>query len=252
MVLDYKNILENKTYLELLKTVPLDIADKINSLENVARFQFKEYPKDVITDNTRNHTLRCINLANITEFGIAKDILLRTLWIHDIPELITNDITVVEKYRKENAEKKFEIEEISAAKELLSEEDQLLLGKFNNANNFLKGNTTLEDSLLSIDFIIAKIIDNSEGNLTFHYYISNWVASNKYDEKLLPPIDSLRHSFITNIKFIDKIKKELPKEQSEVIIKFIELILETITGFWNKVPVEKIPNVIKEYINKHE
>lgn len=252
MVLDYKNILENKTYLDLLKTVPLDIADKINSLENVARFQFKEYPKDVIIDNTRNHTLRCINLANTFDFGIAKDTIIRTLWIHDIPELITNDITVVEKYRKENSEKKFEIDELKAAKELLSENDQLLLGKFNNANNFLKGNTVVDSDTSFIDFIIAKIIDNSEGNLTFHYYISKWVASDTYNGKLLPPTDSLKHSFVTNIKFMDKIKKELPKEQSEILIKFIELVLETITGFWNKVPVEKIPNVIKEYINKHE
>lgn len=252
MVLDYKNILENKTYLDLLKTVPLDIAEKINSLENVARFQFKEYPKDVIIDNTRNHTLRCINLANTVDFGISKDTILRTLWIHDIPELITNDITVVEKYRKENAEKKFEIDELKAAKELLSKDDQLLLEKFNHANNFLKGNTVVDADTSFIDFIIAKIIDNSEGNLTFHYYISKWVASDTYDEKLLPPIDSLKHSFVTNIKFIDKIKKELPKEQNEMLIKFIELVLETITRFWNEVPVEKIPDVIKGYINKHE
>ena len=248
MNLNYKYILENELYLDTLKLIPDDIKNHINALKKVKRFQFKEYPKNILIDDTKKNTLKCVNIAKTLALDTNYPSLIRTLWIHDIPELITKDLTVIEKYRNKNAASEFDVKEMIAAEQLLNKDDQELLKAFNAANNFLKGNTPWNEKTVSLEAVFAKLIDNSEGNMTFHYFISRWAASERYDKTLLPPRDSLLHSFITNQKFLSRIEQFTPKEYNKDLIAFIANVLENIKRLWFDVPADRIPDELRVYL----
>ena len=249
MNIEYKRILVGKSYLKEGKQIPADLKDNINALEHVLRFQFKEYPTGVIVDNTKVHTFKCVHLAKSLGLDLKYPTLLRTLWIHDIPELETNDVTVIEKYRKDNVDKAVEQKELKAAKSLLSKTDQKLLTSFNAANNFLK---VKPDEIPNLSFLYAKLIDNSEGNMTFHYFISSWVKSKNYKADLLPPPDSLIHPFVTNAKFKQRIKLNIQHEDIIHLLDFIDSVVNEIKLFWKDVPKSRIPTVITNAIKDYE
>ncbi len=248
MKLDYKAILDQKSYLALKSQIPNDLLEQINALEKVKRFQFKEYPKNVIIDDTKLHTIKCVNLVRVLGLENVGAELERTLWIHDITELLTGDITAIEKNRKAQRANKFNMYEESAATQSLTKKDQRLFANFNNANKFLKGKTTFALTHTTLAALFAKIIDNSEGNMTFHYFISRWVASDKFDLAKLPPQDSLKHTFLTNQKFLENVQKSLPNSETEKLTELIELVLRNIRNMWKDMPSSRTPSVVKEYL----
>uniref|UniRef100_A0A7C4XT05 HD domain-containing protein n=1 Tax=candidate division WWE3 bacterium TaxID=2053526 RepID=A0A7C4XT05_UNCKA len=246
--LNYQKIIENKPYTKLLKEVPSELKNQLHNLSLIKRFQFKEYPKDLIADNTLDHTLRCVYLAKKINLRLNKAKLIRTLWVHDIPKLLTNDLTVIEKYRNLDADKNFRLREHKAAKKLLSSVDRSLLDLFNKADDFLKWKV-MRVREIPLESIAAKIIDNSEGNMTFHYFVSGWVASEAYNPKLLPPTDSLIHTFRINNIMQNQLKL-LPETHGKELANLIDTVLKTIGTFWKNVPQEKIPSVLGDYL-KH-
>lgn len=249
MDLDYKRTLDEKLYLKEQKHVPLDLIDNLNALEHVLRFQFKEYPTGVIVDNTKVHTLKCIHLAKSLDLDLKYPNLLRTLWIHDIPELEASDVTEVERYRNTNVDKTAEQGELHAAKRLLNKADRDLLNTFNNTYEFLKKKTEV---IPSLSFLYAKLVDNSEGNMTFHYFISKWVKSESYNTDLLPPPDSLIHPFVTNAKFKQRLKQNIQREDIKHLLEFIDSVINEIKLFWKDVPKSRIPVVITNAIKDYE
>ncbi len=249
MNLNYRSILSNKAYLKEEKLIPQNLSTNIDALKTVLRFQFKEYPKGVIIDNTKVHTLKCIHLVKSLGLDLKYPTLLRTLWIHDIPELETNDITVIEKYRKDSVDNATEQKELKAARSLLSKADQKLLIDFNAANNFLKDKS---DAIPDLSFLYSKLVDNSEGNMTFHYFIANWVKSKNYKTDLLPPPDSLVHPFKTNAKFKERIKQDIQHEDIKHLLEFIDSVINEIKIFWQDVPRSRIPRVITDAIKDYE
>jgi len=249
MNLDFKKIVEEKKYLDSEKEIPEDISQHIEELKKVKRAQFKEYPEGVFEDDTRNHTLKCVYIAKkVADERVFLDTV-RTLWIHDIPELITGDLTVIEKYRDSTSAKKFEKEELDAAKKLLTPRDQELLIDFNNASKLLKNKPNQNNKKASPSSLLAKIIDNSEGNLMYHYCFTKWFKSKKYDQSNLPPKDSLQHTFITNEKFLQTIEQKIQGSEKEVLVNFIKAVLVNAKRFWKEVPSERIPTVVKKHLH---
>ena len=249
MNIEYKRILDGKSYLKEEKQIPADLKDNINALEYVLRFQFKEYPTGVIVDNTKVHTFKCVHLAKSLGLDLKYTTLLRTLWIHDIPELEASDVTEVERYRNTNVDTTTEQNELHAAQRLLNKADRALLNTFNSTYDFLKMKTEVTPSL---SFLYAKLIDNSEGNMTFHYFISNWVKAKNYKIDLLPPPDSLIHPFVTNIKFKKRIKLNIQHEDINHLLDFIDSVINEIKLFWKDVPKSRIPTVITDAIKDYE
>ncbi len=139
MLFDYIDTLNSKSYQEVSLTIPPDLSELVNSLTAVKRFQFKEYPPNVFIDNTYTHTLRCVGLARSSTLPLNQALLERILWVHDIPEILIGDVTVIEKYRDKKIDQKVEKSEEEASRQLLSINDQELLKRFNAASDFLKG-----------------------------------------------------------------------------------------------------------------
>ncbi len=247
MKLNYTPIIEEKHYLKHRDLIPKELKNHINSLKKIPRFQLNEYPKGVIKDSTKEHTLKCIHLANTINFKIQKKKLIRTLWIHDIPELIIKDITVIEKNRKPRLSEELDNQEVEAAKILLNETDRELLTQFNKAYEILKGKEKWTGQV-PLEMLLGKIIDNTDGNITFHYFVSKWTASSSYKKEEMFPMDSLEYSFLTNRKFSKFIKAHFPKEQQEILLHFIDVTLENIHHLWKNVPEKRIPKELKKHL----
>lgn len=96
MLFDYIDTLNSRSYQEVSLTIPPDLCDLVNNLTAVKRFQFKEYPPNVIIDDTYTHTLKCVALARAGKIALDQALLERILWVHDIPEILIGDVTVTE------------------------------------------------------------------------------------------------------------------------------------------------------------
>lgn len=242
MNINYQEILDNKKYHSQVSSIPKDLEDHIEKLSTVARFASKGYPKHVFKGlNTRVHTLKCTYLAGILDIPnkIDRHKLSRILWIHDIPEIITEDITVIDKQNDKNAENEFYYRELIAGRRLLNDSDLLMLVNFNIANYFLSGKIDFAPEDV---FILAKIIDAGEGNMTYHYTLTNWIKSDSYNKDQLPNIASRSHAF----KKMKIYKSQVSDEYSH---NLINEILNNVCGFWERVPDSRVPQDIKDHIN---
>lgn len=248
MLFDYIDTLYSKSYQDASLTIPSDLCELVNSLVAVKRFQFKEYPPNVIIDNTYTHTLKCIGLARASKISLNQVLLERMLWVHDIPEILIRDVTVTEKYRDKKIDQKVEKSEEEASRHLLSIYDRGLLKRFNAASDFLKGKMRWDENTIGFEAVSAKLIDNSEGNMTFHFFITNWIRSDKFEECLMPPLDSIIHTFVTNQKFKEAIEKNLSSQYSEVLLPFIECVLDNVRVCWRSVLPLRIPSQILKYL----
>jgi 5'-deoxynucleotidase YfbR-like HD superfamily hydrolase len=248
MLFDYIDILNSKSYQEVSLTIPPDLCDLVNNLTAVKRFQFKEYPPNVIIDDTYTHTLKCIGLARTSKLALNQALLERILWVHDIPEILIGDVTVTEKYRDTKIDREVEKSEEGAARQLLSTSDQELLKKFNAASDFLKGKAVWDENTIGFEAVFAKLIDNSEGNMTFHYFITNWVRSDEFEESLMPPLDSLVHTFITYRNFDNLVIKNLSQQNASALVSLTACVLDNIRACWRKVPSSRIPSELLKYL----
>jgi 5'-deoxynucleotidase YfbR-like HD superfamily hydrolase len=244
--LNYKKILEEKSYKKHTEKIPAELKEHVNALEEILRFQLDEYPPGVIIDSTREHTLKCVHLTETIDFELDVEKLTRTLWIHDIPEIIIQDITVIEKNRKPKLSKRLDAEEIEASQELLNKENQDLLESFNKAYEVLKGKRTWNKQEIPLEMLIAKLIDNTEGNMTFHYFVTKWIKSDAYKRELMFPDDSLEYSFDINKTFKESIKGQFNENEQRKLMHFIDIALENIRDFWKKVPENRIPEKVKQ------
>lgn len=248
MEFNYADILSTHAYLVTASSIPSDLTAKVLALSDVKRFQFKEYPPNVIVDNTFTHVLKCIHLTHVLQTHLNQTLLERILWIHDIPELTMGDVTVIEKSRSSPLNKRLEAQELVISKSMLSSSDQILLQQFNTASTFLKGQHAWDPELSCFEALLAKLIDNAEGNMTFHYFITQWVNSDKFAYSLMPPTDSLIHTFVSNQRFKSIIQDTLPEEQALVASSLIKCVLENVLDMWNTVPLERVPSAIIKYL----
>ena len=100
------------------------------------------------------------------------------LSVHDIPEAIITDVTVIEKDLNPDLAAQLEQAEIAAAPQLLHEDDIKLLDEFNAAGRFLKGDSQAVESVTSTG-ILAKVLDSIDGNIGFHFFVTEWIKSRK-------------------------------------------------------------------------
>lgn len=248
MLFDYIDILNTKSYQEVSLTIPPDLCDLVNNLTAVKRFQFKEYPPNVIIDDTYTHTLKCVALARASKIALDQALLERILWVHDIPELLIGDVTVTEKYRDKKIDKEVEKSEKTASRKLLSASDQELLKVFNTASDFLKGKVAWDESTVGFEALCAKLIDTAEGNMTFHYFITSWARSADFEESLMPPLDSLVHTFVTYRSFNNLVIENLSQRNASTLRSSTACTLDNIRACWRNVPSSRIPSELIKYL----
>jgi len=223
--------------------IPQDIKDYIDKLEGVKRFnQFSEKKPGMIDDNSKAHTIRCVHRATTLPFKHQD--LIRTLWIHDIPEYTDAvDLSAVERYENRDVAKKQEEAENEVAKKIFDESDYELFQNFHTAEDFLRrAGTKIPKNQQTL---IANVIDVLDGNLVFIYFYTKWIQNQTSGDE-----DNIRTTFKYGLEIREKMLKAVKNPQVSPEIRdaihflfngYVRVALD----LWSKVDADKIPQGMK-------
>lgn len=187
-----------------MKRVPEDLVLQVAKTFKIARFKDEKYP-DIFEDNVGKHTLRCLEMADrINSDMIDKELLKRILAIHDLPEIIAGDVTVVGKA------------------------DFELWKEFERAKMVLSG---MGVPVALPEAVLAKIIDASDGCKWFHARLAIWAASDKFDRTKFPPLAALTYTFETHGQYEEnlertKLNPEIKKTAGQLIREMLEFTVQ--------------------------
>lgn len=228
--------------------IPPDIKKYIEKLENVKRFnQFTKNKPGMIEDNSKAHTLRCVYRAVTLPFNNPD--LVRTLWIHDIPEYTDGvDVSAVERYKNFALAKKQEEAENEEAKKVFKESDYKLFENFHAAEDFLRrsGDKIPHNQ----QALVANVIDVLDGNLVFIYFYTKWIQNRPNGDE-----DNIRTTFKYGLEIRERMLKaiENPKVKPEIrdaIHLLFNGYVAVALDLWNKVDEKKIPQSMEPEILK--
>lgn len=225
---------------------PEDLAKLAFAAKRVLRYLGKGYPEGVFYDHTLAHTERCVVKGMLLSLSpTIKDPLIRTLWLHDLPEVFTSDYTSVDKARDSALDLKLTHAEDQIAQRILKPDDLELYRAFKQAGRFLKG----EEELAKPAALIAKIIDAVDGNMFFHYFLASWANSSDFEEIRLPPEPALTFTFDQEKSYRTRIKSA-PVEQDikDICLVLLDEQIEYIRQLWRNIDPKRIPKGIREHL----
>ncbi len=232
--------------------IPKDIRYLINRLEVVKRFDNPSYPPNVFKDNTKRHTLRLVESANVLDISkIDKRKLIRMLYIHDLPEIRYGDVTVIDKFSSQNTLRSVLDGEERVAKQILSENDFKLFQDFQTAYKFLSSVINSSNNLNCVA-ILANILDRKDGNVFYHKNLTKWIKSVYFNKDQIPPVKSITNSYINDRLYLRKLKKIKGQIDEKYYVLFIRLLRDKeleIQHFWKDVPISKISTEISVFYN---
>ena len=227
---------------------PQHLRENIEKLFSVQRF--RNYEKGIFYDNSGAHTIRGIDLIDILPLSNdSKEAVKARFWPHDVPEIMTLDYTVIEKQDKGLALSLSE-QEKSAARILLTEQDQKYLSEFNLAAKVLKGEE--DNNVPTPEATIAVIVDRVEGNIFFHISLARWTSSQEYDPDKLPPSQALTYTFVIDELFRQNIPScNLQGEFQQAAEYLLKYQLDEVKNAWGNVPIERFPSILLDYLKKY-
>lgn len=227
--------------------VPPQIRAAIPLLRRTQRFLDPRYPQGVIKDNVLAHECRCV----LTDLSLGlprpdESQLVQTHWWHDYPEAaIVNgfDLTAVQKVERPELGRISEEQELAAARELLGTEGLRLFENFQEVGRFLHGEAESFDPIS----LLAKIIDFTDGNLVFHYFISRWVGTGR--RRKIPPATALEYTFSRSEEYRRRISEAsfLPYIK-ELCLKILTDQIDCVKEMWQKIETDKVPPAIARFI----
>jgi 5'-deoxynucleotidase YfbR-like HD superfamily hydrolase len=231
-----------------LPLVPEDLTELALAAERVSRYLGKGYPEGVFYDHTLAHTERCVVKGMLLPLSsLIKNPLIRTLWIHDLPEVFTSDFTSVDKARDAVLDLELTQAEDQVAQKILKHADFKLYQAFKQASRFLKG----EEEAVTPAALIAKIIDAVDGNMFFHYSLALWVDSSDFEEAKLPPESALTFTFDQEKSYRPRIKSApVEQEIKDICLMLLDEQIEYIQQVWRNVDPRKIPKEIRKHLIK--
>jgi 5'-deoxynucleotidase YfbR-like HD superfamily hydrolase len=209
-------------------------------------------PESIQEQNVKNHTLRLILMAQDLPIDEeTKKACIKTLAIHDLPETVelarlgrTSDTTAPQKALSPNLDKQVEKDEEKAANLIFDPEELALYLAFSQASDFLKDRNP---NLPTATGLISKILDKTEGDLTYHqiavinpdnYPYLNPKAQSLAFEKYIPFSQKLNSLKSTNLT-----------DASIICQNLIDNSMLLIKELWNKIPPEQISSTIKTYLD---
>lgn len=229
-------------------SIPVDLSPWVQQTQKVRRFADTRYQvKGMIPDNTKEHTIRCVYIAQM-RFPENK-ILQRLLWLHDIPEIIADeDTNAVDRYTHPDVADAVEDPEHVFAKENFTAEDLSLYENFLAAEKYLSGRS---EKLPKIqDALLAKVIDVAEGNLVYNYYFVNWLKTHIYNGKVPPTsVFNYQPNFCSDVLSLLRTKEI--NEGIRISIKgLIKGWLYTTLFIWEQLPNNRLPEGMSSVLVK--
>ncbi len=182
---------------------PADLEQYITLGSKVSRYKFKDQNLDHIFDDAVDeHTKRMVLYAEHLPLPEKeKTAIIRTLWIHDIPEIVDSqgtqsDMTSIDKIRNPHLALLIKKREEAVMEEIFSLEDKMLYRAFDPAKEMLFTGKIDFDKTTPVG-MIARVLDNFvDGTNSFHGFVAHYLASDFYRETLsLPQADSFEYCF---------------------------------------------------------
>lgn len=173
----YKTPFTKTVFEQNIDTIvpPSDLERYIDLGARVRRYKFKDDNLDHIFDDTVDeHTKRMVLYAeNLPLPKKEKAAVVRTLWIHDIPEIIDSqttqsDMTSIDKIRHPHLALLIKKREEAIMEEIFSVEDKILYRAFDPAKEMLFTGRIDFDKTTPVG-MIARVLDNFiDGTNSFH------------------------------------------------------------------------------------
>lgn len=232
--------------------IPKEYNNLFNFAKGIYRYKMSGYIDRVIRDNDAQHIYR------VTEFGHRiSPVLGRILLIHDFPEVIcilrkgnNRDVTAVQKLSNPLLAESIETNEYKVAVEIFSADDLELYKRLEKGKRAIKETPSVVIDGLGV---LAKVIDTTDGNMCFHYYISSWFGS-LTDQSLVNSwsIPSLEYTFNYYKKTREAVKKLTFDEDKykDMTLKRLDDHLKFVSRCWLGVPDDNKPETIKQKISE--
>lgn len=243
--------------------VPGDLSDYIDMGSNVSRYKFHDGNFDhIFDDSVDEHTKRMVLYAETLPLNEKdKRDVIRTLWIHDIPEIVDSqtsqaDMTSIDKIRHPHLALAVKNREQTIVDEIFSLEDKLLYEAFDPAKEMLyTGKIDLEKT--TPVGMIARVLDNFiDGTNSFHGFVTDYLKSPNYRESLaLPGFDSFEYCFHRGIDVythVSGLNDPLYEEARAVIL---DILRHDFFGFveevWTPLALVRLPEYARPEYEKY-
>ena len=238
--------------------VPEDLSQYIRLGSKVARYKFQDANYDhIFDDSVDEHTKRMIIYAEQLPLSEElKSALVRTLWIHDIPEIIDSqtsqsDITSIDKIRYPELALASKEREEAIMNEIFSKEDKRLYHAFEPAKEMLFTGNIDFDRVTPVG-MLARILDNFvDGINSFHGFVTAYLQSEEYKGTLpLPQRDSFEYCFQRGIdvyRHVSQLEHPDYQEAREIIL---DILCGDFFGYvdtvWTPLALARLPSYARE------
>jgi hypothetical protein len=232
---------------------PKDLIKWIVMGANVARYKFSENEYNHIFDDfVDEHTKRMIlYVESLPLSEQERQSVIRTLWIHDIPEIIDSqtarsDMTSTDKIRHPHLALEVKIRESAIVDTVFSPEDKKLYEHFEPAKEMLfSGNIDFEN--ITPVGMLARVLDNFiDGTNSFHGFITDYLKSDTYDSELpLPQRDAFEYCFQRGIdvhRHVSGINHSKYMEMRRIILDILEQdFFDFAQNAWTPLAIQRLP-----------
>lgn len=235
----------------MIKVEDLIPAKHLQHLEDtraVTRFADDQYPKGALRNTTHDHIMA--GLQMIAGLPISDDsihLIAYPFLLHDLPEPIMGQIDTVAPVKDSSTvigSRIFEAES-QAARSLFDADDYGVFVDFLAATQSLK--TGQVDIPLPYGPVLAAIIDQAEGNMTFHRQAAHWQATYWRRPMSTFPDRSLTYTLEVYQKYVSHLDLFcLPLRLHQLALEILNVMLLTMIEAWNIVPLTSLPSAMVE------
>lgn len=232
---------------------PSDLAEYINLGANVYRYKFHDGNFDhIFLDRVDEHTKRMVLYAEYLPLSKKdKADLIRTIWIHDIPEIIDSqinksDVTSTDKIRYPHLNFAVKERENAVMDKIFSLEDKLLYKAFEPAKEMLFTGVIDFDKTTPVG-MLGRVIDNFvDGTNSFQGFVTDYLKGNDYRSSLpLPGKEEFHYCFQKGIDAYHHISIIEHPDYQEVRKIILGILRHDFFGFieevWTPLAVARLP-----------
>lgn len=237
---------------------PEDLAEYVALGANVHRYKFQDDDfSHIFDDRVDEHTKRMVLYAeHLPLSDHDKATLVRTLWIHDIPEILDSqtsqsDMTSIDKIRNPRLALAIKNREQVIIDRIFSLEDKQLYAAFDPAKEMLfKGE--FDFTKTTPIGVLGRVIDNFiDGINSFHGFVTDYLKSEGYRENLsLPQRDSFHYCFQNGIDAYCHVSALDQVEYQKVRKVILDILEQDFFGFldeiWTPLAVARLPDYARE------
>jgi 5'-deoxynucleotidase YfbR-like HD superfamily hydrolase len=265
MIKKYKTPFTKTVFSKTIDAIlpPEDLLKYIHLAAQIRRYKFQDQDLDhIFDDRVDEHTKRMVLYAENLSLGESeKAALIRTLWIHDIPEVVDaqatqSDMTSIDKIRYPDLAFATKKREEAVMEAIFSLEDKVLYRAFDPAKEMLFTGRIDFDKTTPVA-MIARVLDNFiDGTNSFHGFVAHYLSSDAYRDALpLPQADSFEYCFQRGLDVYNHVSRIEHPEYITAKKVILDILHKDFFGFveeiWSPIALERMPDYARSEYEKY-